>query len=273
MLRTALRPRFLGLLALALLCITAFVLLGRWQLGVAQDKATRDVLRASAAQGVADLESLIRPHQAFRGELSARPVRVSGRWAPEEQVLVVDRRLDGRPGVWVVTGLRTDAGAVVPVLRGFVEDPAQIPRPATGRVVIEGGLAPGESPAPRADLPEGQLRSVDLAVLVNAWPGEAYDAFIFLQREAPAAGADPADPAALNALTTVPTPTRSAGLNWRNASYAAQWWVFAAFALWLWWRMVRDEHRRSLTPRPASPDAPTRDSSRPGRVSADPPVE
>ena len=30
----------------------------------------------------------------------------------------------------------------------------------------------------------------------------------------------------------------------RNAAYAVQWWVFALFALWLWWRMVREDHRR-----------------------------
>ena len=34
-------------------------------------------------------------------------------------------------------------------------------------------------------------------------------------------------------------------MRWRNAAYAVQWWVFAAFALWMWGRMVRDETRRA----------------------------
>lgn len=49
----------------------------------------------------------------------------------------------------------------------------------------------------------------------------------------------------------MPTPTPTPGINWRNASYAAQWWVFALFALWLWWRMVRDAHRQDH-PAPAA---------------------
>ena len=44
-------------------------------------------------------------------------------------------------------------------------------------------------------------------------------------------------------LICVPTPLGDTGLQWRNAAYAVQWWVFALFALWLWWRMVREEHR------------------------------
>jgi cytochrome oxidase assembly protein ShyY1 len=37
-----------------------------------------------------------------------------------------------------------------------------------------------------------------------------------------------------------PQPQRS-GLAWRNLAYALQWWVFAAFALVLWWKMVRQD--------------------------------
>ena len=32
------------------------------------------------------------------------------------------------------------------------------------------------------------------------------------------------------------------GLSWRNAAYALQWWVFALFAGYMWWRMVRDDY-------------------------------
>jgi len=45
------------------------------------------------------------------------------------------------------------------------------------------------------------------------------------------------------------------GLTWRNAAYALQWWVFGLFAAYMWWRMVRDDHRRdqaaALTKHPA----------------------
>ena len=43
----------------------------------------------------------------------------------------------------------------------------------------------------------------------------------------------------------MPTPIGDTGVQWRNAAYAVQWWVFAAFTLWMWGRMVRDETRRA----------------------------
>ncbi|MFL6151663.1 MAG: hypothetical protein ACJ72B_04710, partial [Ornithinibacter sp.] len=45
--------------------------------------------------------------------------------------------------------------------------------------------------------------------------------------------------------TLVPTPVGDTGVQWRNAAYAVQWWIFAAFTLWMWARMVRDETRRA----------------------------
>ena len=85
-------------------------------------------------------------------------------------------------------------------------------------------------------MPSGQIGSVDLSQLVNTWPGELYNAFAFLESESPATA---------SGLATVPTPMGETGVNWRNAAYAVQWWVFAAFALWMWGRMVRDETRRA----------------------------
>jgi hypothetical protein len=58
---------------------------------------------------------------------------------------------------------------------------------------------------------------------------------------------DPSTPAAgisSPALTPVDPPappTDHAGL--RNVAYAFQWWIFAAFTLWMWGRMVLDAHR------------------------------
>ena len=74
-------------------------------------------------------------------------------------------------------------------------------------------------------MPSGQIGSVDLSQLVNTWPGELYNAFGFVEAE---------DPATASALTTVPTPIGETGVQWRNAAYAVQWWVFAVFALWMW---------------------------------------
>jgi hypothetical protein len=49
-------------------------------------------------------------------------------------------------------------------------------------------------------------------------------------------------------LERVPPPViGESGLSWRNAAYALQWWIFAAFAAYMWFRMVRDDHQLDLT--------------------------
>jgi cytochrome oxidase assembly protein ShyY1 len=240
-LRTALRPRFLGLLGVVVAVGAVFVWLGSWQLGVAESAAQRDAVTAARAQAPAELTTLLEPHAPFRPDLSSRPVTATGRYAAEGQLLVADRRLEGRGGLWVLTPFVIEGtGATIPVVRGFVTDAAAAGAPPEGRLTIAGGLAPGESPAPSPVDEPGRIGSVDLSVLVNTWPGDLYNAFVFLQRETPATGPQ---------LPKVPTPLGDVGVRWRNAAYAVQWWVFAAFALWLWLRMVREEARRVGAPR------------------------
>jgi len=235
-LRTALTPRFLGLLGLVLVLCATFVWLGRWQLGVAESAAHREVVEQARAQAPAELTTLLQPHAPFRGDLSSRPFTASGHYADEGQLLVPARRLDGVSGLWVLTPFVVDrSGATLPVVRGFVTGAGTVTPPPEGTVRITGGLAPGESPSPDP-VPAGQIGSVDLSQLVNTWPGELYNAFGFVESEDPADAAPP---------TRVPTPTGKTDLQWRNAAYAVQWWIFALFALWMWGRMVRDEARRA----------------------------
>ncbi|MEO5608795.1 MAG: SURF1 family protein [Ornithinibacter sp.] len=245
MLRTALKPRFLGLFGLCVVIAIAFGQLGRWQLGVAEDSASREALESARALTPAELSSVLQPHAAFPGELSTRPVTATGSYAGAGQVLVPDRFLDGVRGLWVITPFVVDSTrATLPVLRGFVQDPGGAGAPPTGTLTITGALAPGESPSD-APLPQGQIGSVDLSLLVNSWPGDLYNAFVFLSAEVPSTGTQ---------LTKVPTPVAPTGLKWRNAAYALQWWIFAAFAFWMWWRMVRDsarEEREHLEGRPS----------------------
>ncbi len=244
MLRTALRPRWLGLFALLLVVVAACVELGLWQLGVARDTGRAEAVAAAAGRPVTEIDAVIAPHSAFPAEASSRRVTATGRYVPGQR-LVAGRRLDGRSGYWVLTPLvldrGADAGATLPVVRGFVSDPVA-PRPPAGTVEVEGALAPGESPPGPGEqpVPDGQLASVDLSVLVNVWRGDLYNAFVFaIAERRPGDGAVPAD-----GVRRVPPPRVDSGLAWRNAAYAVQWWVFGAFAVWMWFRMVRDDALR-----------------------------
>ena len=239
MIRTALKPRWLGLLGVVILIIVAFIQLGRWQLGVAHDKARIEAVKEAGAKPVVDVTTLLRPHEEFPAAAGGRLVTATGTYAAG-QVLVQDRLLDGRAGYWVITPFTvTSNGATLPLLRGWTPQAHAPPIPA-GELTIRASLAPSESPS-RTGLPDGVLSSVDLARLVNSWPGDLYNGFGFVQDEQPTPAAE-----TTQALTRVPPPMPSTGVNGRNAAYAVQWWVFAAFALFLWVKMVHQAHREEI---------------------------
>ncbi len=244
MLRLALRPQWLALLALLVAILVSFGQLGLWQLSRAQDRDTQDMLAAAAARETEPLEQVLSPSEAFPEDGSNYPVEVSGQYDPQLQFLVPDRVLDGEQGWWVVTGLRTTEGALLPVLRGWVDDPAAAGVPDTATRTVSGTLAPGESATvDGGDLPAGQLGSVNLATLANLWPpDDLYNAFIFATDEEP--------PVQAGEVVPVPPPSLdSSGIEWRNLGYALQWWVFAGFAAYMYYRFLREAaHPGEATP-------------------------
>lgn len=240
MLRTALKPRWLALLAVVVVVVVTFTLLGVWQLDVARNRGQADALRQSMHRPVAALTSVVGPQQQFPDNGSGRLVRATGHYDASGQVLVTPRRLHGRSGYWVVTPLVVEGtGARLAVVRGFVTDPFAAAPTGRAPVTVTGTLAPAESVPEDAGLPAGQLSGVDLAVLVNQWPGGLYNAFIFATSEKPdLTGRSP------GIQRVPPPPVPMGGLSWRNAAYALQWWLFAVFAVYLWWRTVRDDSQQ-----------------------------
>lgn len=236
-----LRPRWLALLALVIAVMIGFAMLGNWQLASAVDRGRQEAREEALARPVVSIDEVLRPHQPMNEEAAARMVTAQGRYDAERQVLVTGRRLGDRDGYWVLTPLLTDNGGLLPVLRGFVTDPAHANRPPTTAVSVTGMLAPDEGPPDqRPVLPAGQVVKVDLGDLVNRWPEEFYNGFVFATAESPVLSWG-----AGSAVTPVPPPDGApTGVNWRNASYAAQWWVFALFGAYMWWRMVREDVRR-----------------------------
>jgi len=241
----------LGLFAIVVVVMVSFGMLGLWQLNVARDRGRAQEVSSAPVRPVADLATVLTPHGPFPHDGTGRRIRATGRYDGSAQVLVTPRLLAGKRGYWVVTPLvvRT-TGARLAVVRGFVTDPAQAVTPDAltelTEVTVSGTLAPGESPAvdPRnsdpgdSALPDGQMATLDLSLLVNRWPGTLYNAFVFATAEQPDLTS-----ASAPAVQRVPPPALvGGGLVWRNAAYAVQWWVFALFAGYMWWRMVRDDH-------------------------------
>lgn len=258
LLRAAVRPRMIGLLVLLLSAAAVCGMLGAWQLDRAEVRGHASQERHEAALTAAapvPLADELAPQTPFRGDLVARKVAVSGRYEPEGQLLVPDRVHDGVSGFLVVTPLRvtdagdgTGAGAVLPVVRGWVAQPAHASAPPAGEVDVAGYLQASEQSG--GGVRDGRATAISSAELVGHWGGPIYTGYLVL------VSSDPAQDDALVLLDPPSVP--GSGLNIQNLAYAAQWWIFGGFAVLLWWRMVRDEARggRPVDAQvPARPDA------------------
>jgi surfeit locus 1 family protein len=105
-------------------------------------------------------------------------------------------------------------------------------------VTVVGRFLPSEAPiAPDDDEDPLAIRSVAVAQLINVWAD--YDDrpvyFAYVTAAEPSAG--------LEAISS-PPPEESVELNWLNIFYAVEWAVFAGFAIFLWYRLVRDAVER-----------------------------
>lgn len=248
-LRTALQPRWLALLVVVLLAATGMAWLGQWQLERARLHGKEPAEKAEQRQVTATprpIEQVVRPRQTFPKDAVDTRVTATGRWDGARRLLVADRDQGGKPGFWVLVPLKLADGSAVPVVRGWVADAgdpaASGPRDQT--VTVVGLLQPTEPPTERrpgqaAGLPPGQIDRVAAPTLVDAWPYPLITGFVVQQTETPPVAPVP---------RVVPPPTPDEGLDLRNLSYALQWWLFAGFGLWGWWRLVRDDHLGRLRP-------------------------
>ncbi|WP_327585262.1 SURF1 family protein [Nonomuraea sp. NBC_00507] len=245
MLRTLLSPRVMGLHLLTIGVLIAFILLGRWQLGVFQDSGKP---QAAADPGPVTVATLAPVGAQMSGEAVGRRVAAEGVYEPDRQLLVADRRADvdapgGKAsqddGYWVLTPLRLDDGTLMPVVRGWVatsDDPAVSAVPQ-GRVAVAGRLRPQQgtdSVQRRSEgLPAGQVQTVSTGELINLWTGQKVrTGYVVAQ---PPSGS-------LTQIKVAP-PEVGGTLTWRNLAYAANWWIFAGFAVFMWFHFVRDAVR------------------------------
>ncbi|RSS79263.1 SURF1 family protein [Streptomyces sp. WAC06614] len=235
--RFLLTPRWWGINLFVVLAVPFCLFMGTWQLGRFEDRVDSHreaTAERPAAAAAAPLDSLLPVDRRTSG----RTASVSGQYA--EQFLVPERLLDGKTGFYVLTLLRTDGGKAVPVVRGWLPgapDASRAPAPPAGRVEVTGALQAAESSSTKGvhaegGLPPGQLGIIGAASLVNLVPYELYDAWLTVQT--------PAD-----GLTPVPARAPSnTGLDlkaFQNLGYTGEWFVFAAFVLFMWFRLYRRE--------------------------------
>ena len=251
----------LGLLLLFLAAAAVCARLGVWQLERAEVRGAASAAREAERVVTADPEPLtdvLAPGQGFVGDLVARKVVTTGTYDDDATLLVTGRAHDGRTdGYLVLTPLRVptaDGTAVLPVVRGWSPTDDVAPAPV-GEVEVVGWLQAGEEAGDA--VADGRTDAISSPQLLVAWGGPIWTGYLVVQ------SSDPADPAAAGGLEGLDPPRRAgAGLNVQNLAYAAQWWIFGAFAVGLWWRLVRDE----AAGRPPLPgDGPTPGDAEPAR--------
>ena len=215
-----------GVLTLGVLIAATMVLLGLWQLDVYRAQGDLAAQRRMDRPPVA-LTAIAPAGQAVEDGYG-RSVEITGHYEPDLQVLV-----SSPGGFRVLTGFRQDDGSVVGVVRGLVPA-APAPRPASGPVSRTGVLLPSEEAAgPSVATTPGRLPAIRLPALAQSWPGPLVNGFVTL---------DPAG-AAAEGLTAAPVALPESKGRLRNAAYALQWWVFAAFAVGMSVRVARDVGR------------------------------
>lgn len=264
-LRTALRPRSLAFLAVSLIISALFVVLSMWQLNAST--ASR-VVADPAKDRVQSLNHILAPGEPMSGEQADHLVSTAGEYVPASTVLISGRLQDGVKGYWVVTELviRDSAGRwdaadgpmSVAVARGWMASPGEVPPAPSGEVRVAGRLLPTEAPREDPSLPSGQLPTLSAAQLTNVWDAPLYSGYIAAFAEVPATqqlpvtGQGALEPGAsvrgnLGELQIEQQPTDTSP-NALNLFYAVEWVIFAGFAIFLWWRFVRDEYLREQNP-------------------------
>lgn len=214
-----------------LVAVVAAGVLGFWQVEAWQERRDAEARDLTTGEPVA-LSEVMGPDDPFPGDRVGQPVSVQGSWTAQGTVFVAGREHDGVDGYWMVSPLELENGAAIPVVLGWVEDPESAPDVSEVDADLVGWLQPSEGTGATDDDPTDdvlpQLRSADLMQLVD---GDLYGGYVVARDGV--AGLPPAD------LTQLPEVGRFTAV--RNLLYGLEWWVFGGFAVFLWWRWVRDE--------------------------------
>ena len=228
---TARRPKWIAALILCLGIAAGFAGFAQWQFERSVENVEVVDIDTEAA---VPLDEIAEPGRAMTEPQVGRVVTVSGRLVESDYVTLTDRSLDGRTGSWLVGHLVTDDGVSLAVAIGFAPDGAAIPDLGIDRTEWTGRYLPGEEPQ-SSDFEAGRLSAMSVASLVNLWaePGPVYAGFVV-------ADGPPPGYEQIEALA----PAREVQLNLLNVFYAIEWILFGGFAIYLWYRLVRDAVER-----------------------------
>ena len=234
------KPRWIAALALALGVAAAFAALGQWQLERSIENRPID---GRVTEQVVPLESVAQPQGPVASVASGQLVTASLEFVRGDFIVLTDRLDVAGTVAWVVGhAIVQDAGdaqgSSLAVALGWVVSADAAASAIAGldaeppAGVVAGRYLPSESPQ-QSDFEEGQRSAIAVAELMNLWadaPDGVYGGYLI--------ASDP--PLGLEPIYS-PAPSTEISYNLLNIFYAVEWVIFGGFAVFLWWRLVRDE--------------------------------
>lgn len=277
MLRVMVRPRWVLALLLALAIAAAFALLGQWQL---ERAVTSAVVTEQPTETAVPLTGIVQPNQATTQKSDGQLMTVEGYFNRDDYDILTGRYNGGEPGYWVVghftvsgesSAAATEAGTSKSTGSGTGGDSGEsaVDSSPAGLAVALGwtpGLSQAESAAaelsraaqpaepttitgrylateapiaPKPGEDPSVMTTMSVAALINLWhdfddaDADVYGGYLVSHQP----------PASLEKIDSM-APVEGVNVNWLNIFYAAEWAIFAGFAVFLWYRLVKDAWER-----------------------------
>jgi len=245
------QPRWLVFHAICLTGVIVMVNLSFLQFRRLDERQDFNALvRARTEQPVAAIEDL---DLSLASDVIWRRVGISGTYAPQDQVLIVNRSQGGQAGVNVATPLIMSDGRAVIVVRGFVPLSDEIPAPPAGPVRVVGTIrSSDERRTGQPTQTPGELRELfrlDLERLAAQTDSPLLPVAVTLEIS------DPTEDARIQPVVK---PELSDG---PHLSYGVQWMIFAIAVIVGWVLAVRKSYLTRSRARPSAEIAPPHQDS------------
>jgi surfeit locus 1 family protein len=242
--RVATRPKWIGALLLSLAVAAVFAGLGQWQL----DRAfTKDAPKTNTGT-------------------SSLALVTKNLMLDSQNIYIVDNRLqNGIKGYWLIANALDETRTSTTLALGWAEHLETVESlrtqlmdsmQAQAFLPISGYPLPSEGPERTDPAKPYLLHSVSLAQLINLYSPERE---LITSPEylavAPIASQPKASWASADLKTIEVAYKEGEKINWLSAFYFLEWSLFAGFAVFLWWRLVKDEILRIASEAEAQADS------------------
>ncbi|MBK6764325.1 MAG: SURF1 family protein [Micrococcales bacterium] len=210
------QPKWLGMLVALPLLMGLCLVAANWQYDRHERRSAQEQQLAAAERELpVPLAGVLGPAEDLPVDRQYTSVTVTGVY-DNGTVLIRNRSLEGTPGLWVVSPLRSADGSTILVLRGWIESTRATaerpvpPAPPGGDVTVTGVLQPSEAQRGAGLLSNGEATSLSTAALCPE--PTCYRAYLQAVTSAPAD-------------SVAPLPVTGPGLG-PHLGYAGQWVIF-----------------------------------------------